>query len=226
MPSAENPQRPSDAFARLQMWDTAATDPIAAASICAGYLVSEVFGERFGFEQDPVKAAASGKAAAEVAKVALALGVAFTPDTRTQSKNDGVAKLSAKETDAVKAALGISGKMNKDQKGQAGEIVAGWLLTRDGHQVLGAIQNRSNNGVDLVTAKEGRYWVWEVKSDDAKLSPAQRNPSQWVVTRVYDANRPGHGTYSGAARDLGYRLQDALRDNQVMFGRVRIRFTE
>jgi hypothetical protein len=50
-----------DAAAREQTWHAAATDPIAAAFIGAGALVSATAGRLFGFEHDPRRAAAGGQ---------------------------------------------------------------------------------------------------------------------------------------------------------------------
>jgi hypothetical protein len=50
-----------DAAARQRMWHAAVTDPIAAAFVGAGALVSATVGRLFGFEQDPYRAAAGGQ---------------------------------------------------------------------------------------------------------------------------------------------------------------------
>jgi hypothetical protein len=66
VPDPANANANGDGDAEQRMWATAAKDPIAATVIGLGAIFSATLGRLFGFEQDPVKATASGKAISTV----------------------------------------------------------------------------------------------------------------------------------------------------------------
>ena len=76
--------------------------------------------------------------------------------------------------------------------GDAAETSAGWALQSEGFEILGSIQRiGGNQGIDLVTVKDGQYHVFEVKGtfrdEEPPLSEAQESGPQFIMTRVRDA---------------------------------------
>jgi RHS repeat-associated protein len=134
-------------------------------------------------------------------------------------------RLGKAESAAVRDAIGAGSKMTAQEIGKAAETSAAWALTAEGHEVLGAIQDASNRGIDLVTSYEGRYYVWEIKGNTARLSTIQRSAEEFVATRVYNAAIGNPGAFDVASQQLAQKVWGALAEGRVTYGSFRVRFS-
>lgn len=67
LPGVQISAPPSEAYFRMKMWEAAGSDPIAAAVVGSGAIISATIGRLFGFEQDSRKAAAAGEGISSLA---------------------------------------------------------------------------------------------------------------------------------------------------------------
>ena len=83
-------------------------------------------------------------------------------------------------------------------KGIFGENVLGVEYLEDlGHTIIGGVQNRSGNGIDIVTRKGGKLFFWEVKTSGGEIAPgltqAEKNMESFVMSRLdYAAQNVAH----------------------------------
>jgi hypothetical protein len=122
--------------------------------------------------------------------------------------------------DAVVNSLAAAGKATPPKRviGEAAELAGAWILHGEGHEVLGALQNSSGQGIDLITKVKGVFYFWEIKGNGAEFSWAQKDGTTFIVDRVrevidhperykaatvalakdaYEAIRTGHFGYAG-----------------------------
>ncbi len=73
--------------------------------------------------------------------------------------------------------------------GDIGERYARGYVRSRGHRIIGSIANNSGHGIDIVSSDgNGRLHFWEIKRNGARLSPAQRDPATFIMSRLEAAS--------------------------------------
>jgi hypothetical protein len=179
-----------DAAARQQMWHAAATDPIAAAFVGAGAVVSATVGRLFEFEQDPHRAAAGGQMTSILVHTAggagasRAMGSALPP---MKTERPGPRRLDGRSSVLVSRG-GLDGH----------EVAGGHLLAKHVGQSRGALEARLAAEPDL---KEVSTFVSRAQAEAAISSVmAQRSAEiQAWVARGTEGIRPFDGAFTGGS---------------------------
>jgi hypothetical protein len=174
--------------------------PEAQMAAGAGNIITAVMAETHALEKGIRKL---GEGAKRGIEAALALG--------------------KKETAALKQVIGAGEKMTRKEVGKAAEVSAAWSLQNKGHEILGSIQNASDQGLDLITAHKGHYYVWEVKGNTAHLRPEQFKGEEYVLTRVRDPFLHPE-RYDKATQDLARRVWD--EPYRIRYNKFQVTFKE
>jgi hypothetical protein len=117
--------------------------------------------------------------------------------------------------------------------GRLSEKISASYYKRKGYTIMGAIQNRSGHGIDLVVRKRGELIFVEVKTNSARLSKAQAQGGRSFVRdrlrRVLDRQHPKHGFFKNVdeqtkrlARYCEQQIKNGTKTIKYRVVRVRI----